>query len=350
MARNNDLGKAKVAKADEFYTQKVDIENELHYYADYFEGKTVYCNCDDPKESEFWQFFVRNFKPWKLKKLIATHYEPDENTCSYKLELTADTVNSEPIKTPLSCNGDFRSDECIEILKEADVVVTNPPFSLWREYVAQLVEYNKHFVIIGNINAITYKEIFPLLKDNKMWLGQSIHSGDRAFYVPDDYPLKASGCGIDETGRKYVRVKGVRWFTNIDIPQRHTKLDLRGVYYSSDIYSKYDNYDAIHIEKVADIPCDYEGEMGVPINFLDSYNPEQFEILGLTSLAETMPTPVQLGKEFIEKYRAAGGTGHYSANMYKVAYFDKNGKAKVPYGRILVKNKHPQERTNKNEN
>lgn len=290
MARNSELAAAQKAKKDEFYTQKAEIEAELQHYAEHFRGKVVYCNCDDPTDSEFWKFFVRVFQSWGLKKLMATHYEPNEKNFAYKLEIEPDengqfSLYTEPTRTPLPCNGDFRSSACIELLKEADIVVTNPPFSLFREYVAQLMEYGKEFIIIGNVNAITYKEFFPLLKDNKVWIGPSIHSGDREFRVPDDYPLKAAGWRIDEEGRKYIRVKGVRWYTNIEIRQRHIPLDLRGNYYTGneDAYPRYDNYDAINVDKVSDIPCDYAGLMGVPITFLDRYCPEQFEIVGFTS-------------------------------------------------------------------
>ena len=179
----------------------------------------------------------------------------------------------------LKGNGDFRSQECIELLKQADIVVTNPPFSLFREYVAQLVEYDKKFLIIGNINVVTYKEVFPLIRDNKMWLGPSITSGDRKFNVPEDYPLNAAGCGIDSDGKRYIRVKGVRWFTNLDHNKRHEELDLV-CRYTSEEYPKYDNYNAINIGKTVDIPYDYDGYMGVPITFLDKYNPDQFVILG----------------------------------------------------------------------
>ena len=180
----------------------------------------------------------------------------------------------------LKGDGDFRSEECIEYLKQADIVVTNPPFSLFREYVAQLMEHKKDFLIIGNVNAITYKEIFPLIKDNKLWLGASIHSGDRKFYVPDDYPLNAAGCGVDKDGRKFIRVKGVRWFTNLDYAIRHEELVLFKRYYGNEEdYPKYDNYDAINVDKTSDIPCDYFEDMGVSITYLDKHNPEQFDIV-----------------------------------------------------------------------
>lgn len=286
MPGNKDLNKAKDAKKDEFYTTRQDIEAELCHYAEHFKDKVVYCNCDDPVTSEFWQFFVRNFKPYGLKKLIATHYEPDEKNYAYSLEICEDTNGDgridyldEPTVKQLPCNGDFRSAACIELLKEADIVVTNPPFSLWREYIGQLVEYKKRFIIIGNVNAIKYKEVFPLFKENRLWLGVSIHSGDRKFYVPDDYPLNASTCGIDDEGRRFIRVKGVRWFTNLDVPQRHVPIDLRGNYYSADKNPRYDNYDAIEVSKTADIPCDYDGIMGVPLTFMDRFCPEQFDII-----------------------------------------------------------------------
>ncbi len=289
MPRINDLNAAKRNPKDEFFTTRQDIEAELYHYELYFEGKTVYCNCDDPEYSEFWQFFRRNFRAYKLKRLIATHYEPDEKNYAYSLEISQDTNgdgvvdwNDEPIITQLPCNGDFRSAACIELLKQSDVVVTNPPFSAFRQFISQLVEYGKDFIIIGNVNCVTYKEVFPLIMQNKLWMGVSIHSGDRKFYVPDDYPMNASNCGIDEEGRRYIRVKGVRWFTNIDIPQRHIPIDLRGNYYygHEELYPTYDNYPAIEVSKTSDIPCDYYGEMGVPITFLDRYSPDQFEIIG----------------------------------------------------------------------
>lgn len=297
MAKNADMNAAKRNPKDEFYTTRQDIEAELCHYEKYFEGKTVYCNCDDPESSEFWQFFRRNFKAYKLKRLIATHYEPDDKNYAYFLDLSEDTNGDgvidwkdEPVVTQLPCNGDFRSAACIELLKQADVIVTNPPFSLFRQFVSQLVEYGKDFIIIGNVNCVTYKEIFPLIVQNKLWMGVSIHSGDRKFFVPDDYPMKAAGCGIDEDGRRFIRVKGVRWFTNIDIPQRHVPLDLRGNYYSPEKYPHYDNFDAIEVSKTGDIPCDYDGVMGVPITFLDKYCPDQFEILDTTERWSGMRT------------------------------------------------------------
>lgn len=287
MAGNASLNRASKTKQDEFYTQRSDIENELAHYAAHFQGKVVYCNCDDPVESEFWKFFVRNFTAWGLKKLIATHYEPNDKNFAYKLEMEPDengqfNLHMEPVKTPLPCNGDFRSAACIELLKEADIVVTNPPFSLFREYVAQLVEYGKKFLIIGNQNALTYKEIFPLLQENRVWVGY--HFGDMAFKVPDYYEPRATRYWQDESGQKWRSLGNVCWFTNLDIPKRHSPLDLRGNYYIGNevSYPTYDNYLAIEVSKVSDIPCDYDGPMGVPITFLGKYCPEQFDILGAT--------------------------------------------------------------------
>jgi hypothetical protein len=285
---NNNLKEARKNKNDEFYTQRTDIEKELKYYKNHFNGKTVFCNCDDPEWSNFWKFFYANFNLLGLKKLISTHYiEPNqkEKEKAYKIECVSVTQKKGELSSTsfeLKGNGDFRSQECIELLKEADIVVTNPPFSLFREYVAQLIKYDKQFCIIGNMNAITYKEIFKLIKENKIWLGHSIHSGDREFRVPDYYPLKASGNRIDENGNKYIRVKGVRWFTNIDYKERHEDLILYRKYKNNEMdYHFYDDYEVINIDKTKDIPMDYEGLMGVPISFLDKYNPNQFEILGL---------------------------------------------------------------------
>ena len=303
--KNSNLHKAKKNKNDEFYTQLVDIEKELKHYKDYFKGKTVLCNCDDPRVSNFFHYFSYNFEFLELKKLITTCYKnqnPDlfSQNNSEKAVYLIYEGNKQNGRVPdikdigikeLKGDGDFRSQECIELLKQADIVVTNPPFSLFREYVAQLVEYDKKFIIIGNMNAITYKEIFKLIRDNKLWMGCSIHSGDREFQVPESYPLQASGFRVDESGNKYIRVKGVRWFTNIDYAQRHENLILYKKYYNNEEdknnpnytnpeFPKYDNYDAINVDKTADIPCDYDGVMGVPITFLDKYNPEQFEILG----------------------------------------------------------------------
>lgn len=341
MSKNANLSEAKKAKNDEFYTQKADIEAELSHYEEHFRGKTVYCNCDDPEYSEFWKFFVRNFKPYGLKKLIATHYEPNALNYSYKLEMEADAngnfdIYKEPVKTPLPCNGDFRSAACVEILKEADIVVMNPPFSLFREYVAQLMQYGKKFIIIGNKNAINYKEFFPFLKNNTVWLG---YSSPRMFMLPDGTLTK--------------RMSGLcRWFTNLDVRKRHVPLSLRGNYYkgNEDKYPKYDNYDAIECGKVNDIPCDYDGVMGVPITFLDSYCPEQFEILGLSQkvgfgLCSTKSYDSY--REMRPDGTPTGSSGHkMNGNPVMKGkpvrgnyYFDGQDYAYSLYGRIFIRKK-----------
>lgn len=283
---NKDLKNAKSSKKDEFYTQLSDIEKELGHYKEHFKNKVVFCNCDDPEESHFWNYFALNFQHLGLKKLVATHYQREKP--SYKLEIVKDVnkdgrINKlDTIRTPLKQNGDFRSPECIEILKEADVITTNPPFSLFREYLAQLIEHKKKFVILGNINALSYKEIFKLVKEGRLWLGHSIHSGDREFRVPEDYPLNAVGARVDEKGNKYIRVKGVRWYTNLDYKERHEDLILYKTYRGNESeYPKYENYNAINVDITKDIPMDYKGLIGVPITFVDKYNPDQFEIVAL---------------------------------------------------------------------
>jgi len=289
------LGDARRAKKDEFYTQLADIERELRHYKPHFKGKVVYCNCDDPRVSNFFHYFSYNFEKLGLRKLITTCYKSrdgdrfSQNDSEQAIYLEYDgnkdggkIPDPEEIGIkPLKGDGDFRSAETIELLKLADIVVTNPPFSLFREYVAQLVEYDKKFLIIGNQNAMKYKGIFPLIKNNKVWYGPSIQSGDREFGIPDWYPLNAAGSRIDDDGRKYIRVKGVRWFTNLEYPQRHEDLILYKKY-TPDEYPTYDNYDAIEVSTTKEIPSDYNGAMGVPITFLDKYNPDQFEILGIT--------------------------------------------------------------------
>ncbi len=354
---NKGFHKANKAKKDEFYTQLTDIEKEMRYYRDYFKGKIVFCNCDDPYESNFFKYFAMNFNSLGLKKLVTTCYatspvagdefqyyvdkggqlsfipndnpvEKEDEKRPYKVEITEVTdengdgrvdladveyllKNRNNYLTLLDGDGDFRSPECIELLKQADIVVTNPPFSLFREYVAQLIEYKKDFIIIGNQNALTYKEIFPLFIEGKMWYGASIHSHGRDFRVPDDYPLQAYEFRTNEKGEKFINVKGVRWFTNIDYAERHEQMILYKKY-TDEEYPHYDNYDAIEVSKTAEIPADYPGVMGVPISFMDKYNPEQFEIIGLDRY--TVP------KEFL-----VGG---------RVAI---NGKPK--YARILIRRK-----------
>ena len=264
MAKNSNLHAAKAAKNDEFYTLLTDIEKEMSYYKDFFKGKIVYCNCDDARESNFFKYFSKNFEFLGLKKLITTGYkaegkgvvlvyEGDKNG-NHKVE------DNEIVVRELEGSGDFRSEECVEFLKEADVVVTNPPFSLFREYIKQLMDYGKKFLVIGSMNAITYKEIFPYIKDNELWLG---NQNVKEFRSPNG-EIKKFG--------------NILWYTNIQHKKRNTPLDLYKRY--SNEYPKYDNYDAIEVSKVSDIPMDYDGVMGVPITFLDKYCPEQFEILG----------------------------------------------------------------------
>lgn len=313
MAKNANLHKANREKNDEFYTQLTDIENELRHYKRHFAGKTVFCNCDDPFESNFFKYFAMNFNHLGLKKLIATCYasspvagqqismfdilpiegEVTENKHPHKIEITevpdangdgaidlTDVEyllkNGNNVLTLLEGDGDFRSAECIEILKEADIVVTNPPFSLFREYVAQLMEYDKKFIIIGNQNAITYKEIFPYIQENKMWLGYGF-KGNVGFFINTHYEDYAKSSQHKEG---MIRVSGVMWYTNLDIKKRHENLDMYRQYKGNEeAYPPYDNYDAINVDKVSEIPEDYMEIMGVPITFLDKYNPEQFEII-----------------------------------------------------------------------
>jgi len=318
MAKNNNLHKAKTAKNDEFYTQMTDIEKELSHYRAHFKDKIILCNCDDPTWSEFWRYFHLNFEFFGLKKLISTHYSATERT--YKLEYTGgnDTNIEDGIKTNLLQNGDFRSPECIELLKEADIIVTNPPFSLFREYTAQLIDYDKKFICIGSQNAITYKEFFPLLKNNQVWLGCT---SPKEFIQPDK-SIKKFG--------------NISWFTNLDIIKRHEFIDLIEKY-SPEKYPKYDNYDAINVDKVLDIPVDYDGVMGVPITFLDKYNPEQFEILGMDLNEMVAELGIaEIGEEWIKRYREQGGKGHITAKMHSLVYTSATGAAVSLYRRILI--------------
>ena len=284
MTKNNNLHTAKATKNDEFYTQLEDIENELKYYKDYFKGKVVYCNCDgflNKEKSNFFVYFSLNYEFLGLKGLICTKYNPNGKGKKYEYygDLNGNNYPDEEeiCTSELEGDGDFRSEECIELLKKCDIVCTNPPFSLFRQYVAQLFEYNKDFLIIGNVNAISYKEVFPLIKENKMWLGVSMTSGDRKFVVPDNYPLNAAGCGIDENGKKYIRVKGVRWFTNLDHKKRHEELLLYKKY-NEEEYPKYDNYDAIEVSKTKDIPMDYEVERIVTEDELIKLKEQGFDV------------------------------------------------------------------------
>lgn len=350
MANNNKgLSSAKTNKKDEFYTQLSDIANELEHYKEHFKGKTVLCNCDDPRVSNFFQYFALKFETLGLKKLITTCYKNQDMDLfsEHKAERAIYLVyegdkNGNGIPDPeeigikhLKGDGDFRSKECIELLKEADIVVTNPPFSLFREYVATLMQYDKKFIIIGNLNALTYKEIFPLIRDNKVWLGASIHSGDRKFWVPDDYKLNATGCGIDENGKKYIRVKGVRWFTNLPIKQRNEELILTETY-TPEKYPKFENFDAINVNKTLDIPKDYDGYMGVPITFVDKYNPNQFEIIGLGKSKLGLSIGIKPYKPEHREYRKTVQKG---VTIDGDLYLIKNGVVVVPYTRMIIKKK-----------
>lgn len=313
MAGNKNLLDAKKAGQDEFYTQLADIENELRHYRDFFRGKTVLCNCDDPRVSQFFHYFAYGFERLGLRRLITTCYKNrdmdffSENKSEQAVYLVYEgDKNGNRIPDPeeigihpLRGDGDFRSAECIELLKQADVVVTNPPFSLFREYVAQLMKYEKKFLIIGNQNALTYKEIFSLLKENKMWLGYKF--GDMAFRVPKDSEPRATRYWQDESGQKWRSMGNICWFTNIDHTKRHEELVLYK-HYEAALYPKYDNYDAINVDRYADIPCDYDGVMGVPITFLGYYCPEQFKILDArehteASRLKTKSTPLVKDKD-----------------------------------------------------
>ncbi len=398
-AGNTQLGNAKRAKKDEFYTQLGDINAELGHYTAHFADKVVFCNCDDPYESNFFKYFAANFNALKLKRLVATCYvgspvagrqlelnlfgendlaakntedkkEKDGTLRSMRPLRLKDTrrriphkivinevtdvngdgridladvewliKNDKNVLTRLEGDGDFRSAECVELLKQSDIVVTNPPFSLFREYVAQLVQYGKKFLIIGNLNAMHYKEIFPLFKANKMWLGASIHSGDRKFTVPENYSLDAAGCGIDANGQRFIHVKGVRWFTNLDYKKRHDEFVFVRRYNPVD-YPKYANYDAIEVAKTVDIPEDWDGLMGVPDTFLDKYNPDQFEIIGNagdTSWARSAGVQA-MGAETIARLRRQGNKAHVTANMNSL-YLDQDGKILLPYSRIIIRRK-----------
>lgn len=330
---NKNLNKAKGAKKDEFYTQLEDINNELRHYREHFRGKTVLCNCDDPRVSNFFTYFAYNFEFLGLKKLITTCYKNQNiNLFSqnkseqavylvYEGDKNGDHIpNAEEIGVkPLKGDGDFRSRECIKLLKEADIVVTNPPFSLFREYVAQLMEYDKKFLIVGNQNAIKYKEVFPLLKANKVWLGYQF--GDMKFKVPDSYEPKATRFWIDETGQKWRSLGNICWFTNLDIKKRHEDIILYK-HYTPEEYPIYANYNAIEVSKTVDIPCDYDGLMGVPITFMDKYNPEQFEIVGSSlELADMSIIRRHMGKP-------DGGP---------TFYVERDGELRRLYDRIVIR-------------
>lgn len=370
MAGNDSFARAKNAREDEFYTQLTDIEKELRHYRQHFKGKTVLCNCDDPFESNFFKYFVLNFNRLGLKKLIATCYfsspivgqqfryrfdangqmsfsfgEPPADTGDSKrpykavvtqvydktgdggvdmLDVAELFKSGENELTELTGNGDFRSDECLTLLDEADIVCTNPPFSLFREYVTILLEHGKSFVIIGSLNAITYKEIFPLLQDNKIWLGMGFQNGDAYFRIPEENARDfAQGVYNPESG--LVHFRNCTWYTNLDLKRRHEEMILVKRY-TSDSYNHYDNYDAIDVTALDQIPCDYAGVMGVPLTIMQCHNPDQFEIIGF-------------GKGELAK---SIGVGKNHRGRADLAFTLPDGKHKCPYGRILVRNKHPE--------
>ena len=319
-ANNDILHKAKSSKSDEFYTLFEDIERELAFYTDCFRGKTVYCNCDNPKESNFFKYFVQNFKPLGLKKLIASYYVPDsrdlfnDNTPAQGgyVEYTANDAGkdiSELRINNFNGNGDFRSRECIALLQQSDIIVTNPPFSLFREHLVQIVRYDKSFLIIGNINAITYKEVFHLIQNNLAWLGVHLGRGISGFKVPEHYEMYGTEARITENGDRIISPNNCLWLTNLDLQARHDLLRLTKVYSGNEeAYPKFDNYNGINVNRTQDIPMDYDGAIGVPITFLHKYNPAQFEII---------------------KFRKGDDGKDLSIN------------GRCPYFRILIKNRLP---------
>lgn len=389
---NSTLSKAKADKKDEFYTQFYDIEAEMEAYLDYnpdvFRGKTVLLPCDDPECSNFTKYFAQNFEELGLKKLISTSYAPDSKTYkggtqlslfetqSPKFDkdktrthgkifvLTEDTTGDGVIDLDdlqwdyLEGDGDFRSDEVKKLRDEADIIITNPPFSLFRVFLAWIVEAKKQFIIIGNINCVTYKEVFPLIQNNSVWMGCTIHSGDREFEVPEGYPLKAAGWRIDENGKKYIRVKGVRWYTNIDHGRRHHPLELMtmadNIKYSKHKevkgkqYCVYDNFEAIEVPFTDAIPKDYNEIMGVPITFLDKYYPEQFEIIGITKTwfgmaNKVYPKQIQVsktGKKSVVTKLNDGAAIEVDGPIDGEVYYIVDGKYYIQaYARILIRKK-----------
>ena len=322
MAGNSVLGKGKRTKEDEFFTRREDIEQELAFYVHLFERKIVYCNCDDPKQSEFWKFFVRNFDSFGLKGLISTHYEPNERNHAYKLVVRDGATRPEDVvEEPIMCNGDFRSKICIDLLDQADIVVTNPPFSLFREFIQQLIEHDKKFLTIAPLTGVKYKETFPYLRDGSMWLG---YTYPKKFIVPEGTEGKTVRRGAD--GLLYKSFGNTCWVTNLNIDKRHEFLDLRGVYLSDGDYPRYTNFDGIDVANVNMIPCDYAGNMGIPISALNRICTEQFEIVGLGE--------GNLAKEI--------GIGRNKRGRTDLEIIDENGKAKRPFARIVIRNRFPE--------
>ena len=389
MAQQRQLNQAKANKNDEFYTQYADIQNEINAYVgfdpDVFRDKTILLPCDDPEWSNFTRFFAQNFDRYGIKKLISTSFAPEskkfedyqpslfeqenpifdlDKSKTHGKIFTLERDSSDNRRdiedlqwTYLEGTGDFRSEEVRKLRDESDFIITNPPFSLFREFLQWILEADKKFIIIGNQNVITYKEVFPLIKDDKIWLGASIHSGDRKFYVPNSYPLNAAGCGIDENGKKYIRIKGVRWFTNVDYLGHDDKLSLMtmsdNLRYSkhqeirTQGYLKYDNYDAIEVPYTDAIPSDYEGIMGVPLTFMDKYNPAQFEII---NLSRYLTDSRGMSKTFVDTYYTQGNKGQISEGHPDLCYYTKEGKAVVPYMRILIRPKKGENNENNSSN
>jgi len=386
---NANLTNAKKAKNDEFYTQWIDIEKEVNAYIEYnpdvFKDKTILLPCDDPEWSNFTKFFASRFEKFKLKKLISTSYASNSKNYHTNYQPTLFEMNNpqyDKTKTKengkifvldsdithdgkididdlqwsyLKGDGDFRSDEVKKLRDEADIIITNPPFSLFKKFIPWIMESNKQFSIIGNMNSIGLQELFKYIKENKIWLGQSISSGDREFQVPDSYPLDAAGWRIDENGKKFLRVKGVRWFTNIDHGRRHEPLQLmsmednlrfnkrlkKEIEKGKIPYVKYENYDAIEIPFTNAIPSDYDGVMGVPISFLDKYNPEQFEILGKCenmdyfNLKSRVYSKEECKQAYFDKF---GKKGTYDLNASGVIF--RNGILEKVYTRVLIKHRN----------
>lgn len=357
---NERFDNAKKNKNDEFYTRLEDIEKELNHYKEYFKGKTIFCNCDDPRISNFFKYFALNFNEFGLKKIISTCYKNQDvdlftqNDCEKAVYIEYTGNPNDPTSTDFSTievkelkgDGDFRSQECIELLKQSDVVITNPPFSLFREYVAQLIKYDKKFIIVGHQNAISYKEIFSLIKENKLWLGYGFKGG-AAHFINTHYEDYASA-GDHKEGM--IRVSGVVWFTNIDIKKRHEELVMYKTY-NPEEFPKYENYEAINVDKSTDIPMDYDGVIGVPITFLDKYSPDQFEIVGLGIVGSCEFTN-ERRMEILDKNGVP--TGKYTVNAKGTLYRKHLESDKKPaafkdcetgelyqsiYARILIKRK-----------
>lgn len=384
---NADLGAAKRAKKDEFYTQWADIEREMNAYLEYnpdvFRGKTLLLPCDDPEWSNFTKYFALHFTEFGLKKLISTSYGYDNNAPAGYIPTLFDEIDPDDDGSAprgrvftlerrdingdgrvdiddlewryLEGDGDFRSPEVTALRDEADMVITNGPFSLFREFITWLVAGKIQFSVIGNMNAITYKEVFPLIRDNALWLGPSISSGDREFRVPDSYPLEAAGCRVSDDGTKYIRVKGVRWFTNIEHGRRHEPLQLMtmadNIKYSKHAnvrgthYAQYDNFDAIEIPYTDSIPSDWDGLMGVPITFLDKYNPEQFEIVGSTEGDYPATRKYSQKKRVVNGIVQKSNTGTMSGaireeSFGKGTYFDVGYPVRAVYKRILIRHRN----------